>query len=88
MKQTAVEWLGDQIDNLLELYPSERQGLNKAFEQAKEMEKEQMSDKKFSEEDMKSIFEYGWNQRHYDIMDETKLERIKNRYIQSLQQNL
>ena len=42
MRQTAVEWLGDQIDNLLELYPSERQGLNKAFEQAKEMEKEQI----------------------------------------------
>ena len=78
MKQTAVEWL---IEQLTEIHP-------KAFEQAKEMEKEQMSDKKFSEEDMKSIFEYGWNQRHYDIMDETKLERIKNRYIQSLQQNL
>ena len=44
-----------------------------------------LGDKKFSEEDMKSIFEYGWNQRHYDVMDETKLERIKNRYIQSLQ---
>lgn len=46
---------------------------------------ELMSDKKCNVYDMKSIFEYGWNQRHYEIMDETELEGIKNRYIQSLQ---
>ena len=85
MKQTAVEWLESELKNSNGLpYKHFEEIIN----QAKEMEKEQMSDKKFSEEDMKSIFEYGWNQRHYDIMDETKLERIKNRYIQSLQQNL
>ena len=85
MKQTAVEWLANELKNSNGL-PYKH--FEEIIEQAKEMEKEQMSDKKFSEEDMKSIFEYGWNQRHYDIMDETKLERIKNRYIQSLQQNL
>jgi hypothetical protein len=47
---------------------------------------ELLGGKKFSEYDMTSIFEYGWNQRHYEIMDEAELEGIKNRYIQSLQQ--
>jgi hypothetical protein len=41
-KQTAVEYLVGQIDALLELYPSEWEGLNKAIEQAKEMEKQQI----------------------------------------------
>jgi hypothetical protein len=40
MKQTAVEWLWDALDNILELYPSEWEKISKAVEQAKEMERE------------------------------------------------
>jgi len=42
MKQTAVEWLEEQLDNLIEYYPSQFEQVNKAFKQAKQMEKEQI----------------------------------------------
>jgi hypothetical protein len=42
MKQTAVEWLEEQLDNLIEYYPSQFEQVNKAFNQAKAMEKEQI----------------------------------------------
>jgi hypothetical protein len=42
MKQTAVEWLWDALDNILELYPSEWEKISKVVEQAKEMEKGQI----------------------------------------------
>jgi thiaminase len=41
-KQTAVEWLSQELNNIIELYPSEWEKINKVFEQAKEMEKEQL----------------------------------------------
>ena len=41
-KQTAVEWFDKQLDNLLELYPSEWDKVKKVFEKAKAMEKEQI----------------------------------------------
>jgi pyridoxine 5'-phosphate synthase PdxJ len=41
-QQTAVEWLSEQFDSIVELYPSEYEKVNRAIEQAKEMEKEQM----------------------------------------------
>ena len=41
-KQTAVEWLAEQFDSIVELYPSQFEKINNAIEQAKEMEKEQM----------------------------------------------
>jgi hypothetical protein len=41
-KQTAVEWLSEQFDSIVELYPSQFEKVNRAIEQAKEMEKEQM----------------------------------------------
>jgi len=41
-QQTAVEWLSEQFDNIVELYPSQFERVNRAIEQAKEMEKEQM----------------------------------------------
>ena len=44
MKQTAVEWLAEQFDSIVELYPSQFEKINNAIEQAKEMEKEQLSD--------------------------------------------
>jgi len=45
MKQTAVEWLGNELDNILpEMYPSEWDKLEIAIKKAKEMEKEQIID--------------------------------------------
>lgn len=44
MKQTAVEWLAEQFDSIVELYPSQFEKINNAIEQAKEMEKEQSLD--------------------------------------------
>jgi hypothetical protein len=41
-KQTAVEWLSEQFDSIVELYPSQFERVNRAIEQAKEMEKEQI----------------------------------------------
>ena len=41
-KETAVEWLYEQLEDLLELYASEWTGVDKAFEQARQMEKEQI----------------------------------------------
>ena len=43
-KQTAVEWLTEQFDSIVELYPSQFEKINRAIEQAKEMEKEQIVD--------------------------------------------
>ena len=39
---TAVEWLAEQFDSIVELYPSEYEKINNAIEQAKAMEKEQI----------------------------------------------
>jgi hypothetical protein len=44
MNKTAVEWLVEQLDTLIEYYPSQFEQVNKAFEQAKAMEKEQISE--------------------------------------------
>ena len=41
-QQTAVEWLAEQFDNIVELYPSEWEKINNAIQQAKAMEKEQI----------------------------------------------
>ena len=43
-KQTAVEWLSEQFDSIVELYPSQFERVNRAIEQAKEMEKEKLKD--------------------------------------------
>ena len=40
-KQTAVEWLAEQFDSIVELYPSQFEKINNAIEQAKQMEKQQ-----------------------------------------------
>ena len=42
--QTAVQWLAEQFDSIVELYPSEYEKINNAIEQAKAMEKEQIID--------------------------------------------
>jgi 3-dehydroquinate dehydratase len=43
-QQTAVEWLSEQFDSIVELYPSQFERVNMAIEQAKAMEKEQIVD--------------------------------------------
>lgn len=55
MNQTAVQWLEEQLDNLLELYPSEIQKVNSLFQQAKEIEKQQIID--------------AWENGAYEIID-------------------
>ena len=44
MKQTAVDWLAEQFDNIVELYPSEWEKINNAINQAKAMEKNQVAE--------------------------------------------
>lgn len=44
MKQTAVEWLEEQLDSFLDLHFSDWVILNKFIDQAKEMEKQQIKD--------------------------------------------
>jgi hypothetical protein len=51
-QQTAVEWLSEQFDSIVELYPSQFERVNRAIEQAKEMEKEQ------NKNYLKSYFEW------------------------------
>jgi hypothetical protein len=41
---TAVDWLFTTLDNILELYPSEWEKVSKAVEEAKQMEKEQITE--------------------------------------------
>ena len=43
-QQTAVEWLSEQFDSIVELYPSQFERVNRAINQAKEMEKEKLED--------------------------------------------
>ena len=44
MKQSSVEWLANRIDEIIEVYPSERQLLSDAIKQAKAMRKEEIED--------------------------------------------
>jgi hypothetical protein len=41
---------------------------------------------KYTEFNIITAFEYGWNQRHYEKIDENELLEIEKRFIQSLQQ--
>jgi hypothetical protein len=60
MKQTAVEWLVEQLPiygyNVVKAYPE-------LFKQAKEMEKQQG----YSEEEVKNAFLDGWELRDGDL---------------------
>jgi len=56
MKQTAVEWLESKLIDIGLDYPISK--AKEAFEQAKEMEKQQQG---YSEEDMKEAFRIGFN---------------------------
>ena len=91
MKQTAVEWFSNQSYELFEQYSEgkfDRRTLNSMMlsstDKALEMEKEQREAYKYTEFDIIRAFEYGWNQRHYGIMDEDELYRIQKTFIQSI----
>jgi hypothetical protein len=43
-KQSSIEWLAEQFDNIVELYPSQFEKINNAIEQAKEMHKQEIID--------------------------------------------
>jgi hypothetical protein len=88
MKQTAVEWFEKNISKYISYHYDEayeeHNEVTKIFEQAKDMEKEQREAYKYTEFDIIRAFEYGWNQRHYGIMDEDELHRIQKTFIQSI----
>jgi hypothetical protein len=54
-------------------------GLLDGYEQARKKYK-------YTEFNIITAFEYGWNQRHYGKIDENELLEIEKRFIQSLQQ--
>ena len=67
-QQTAVEWLSQELDNIIELYPSEWEKINKVFEQAKEMEKQQSI----------HLLETYHNRMFFIPLNEGEAERIYN----------
>ncbi len=72
MKQTAVEWLSEQFDSIVELYPSQFERVNRALLQAKEMEKEQIEDA------YETGFADAWDDARYD--DEPKYATAEQYY--------
>ena len=42
--QSSIDWLIDQLDIILELYPSERELVNKAADQAKKKHQQEIED--------------------------------------------
>ena len=75
-KQTAVEWLIEQLEDLLELYASEWTVVDKAFDQAKQMEQEQMKDVYLTHcvkaERLRKIFEQQFEQYYNETYGQTK----------------
>ena len=63
MKQTAVEWLIQQIVNRINSNSISRP-LNEIFKQAKEMEKQKI-EKMYSEEKLRQAFRDGQSNMHY-----------------------
>jgi len=54
--QTGIEFLYQELENILDLYPSEWDKIDKATERAKEIEKQQEQDKKlYTEEEVLKI---------------------------------
>jgi hypothetical protein len=85
--KTAVEFLVKEFSDILgplDIKPMQDLLLVDAIKRAKEMEKEQNEIYKYTEFDLISAFEYGWNQRHFDKTDEDELQQIQKRFIQSI----
>jgi hypothetical protein len=64
MKQTAVEWLAQEIDRRGPKENNPPQWLKELYDQAKEIEKQQQG---YSEEDMKKAFSAGEDSKEDDI---------------------
>jgi hypothetical protein len=86
--KTAVDFLDFKLNVERRMIKEDFQmvELCEIFDQAFKMEKEQKETYKYTEFDLISAFEYGWNQRHFDKTDEDELREIQKRFIQSLQQ--
>ena len=82
MKQTAVEWLFDQIKNVKIIDEYEWIKLKEAYNQAKEMEKEQ---KGYSEEEVRLAYFQG-EKDSYVKGGQTK--EMENEFIKSLKNKL
>jgi hypothetical protein len=61
MKQTAVEWLYHELDDILQLYSHEWDAYKIAIQKAKQMEKEQMG---YTKEDVLKAGEMGEINHH------------------------
>jgi hypothetical protein len=74
--QTSIEWFYEQLDSLLELYPSEWVELGKLFHKAKEMHKQEQENL-YTKEDVLKAGEIG-EINHFDykhivsLLDEAK----------------
>lgn len=75
MKQSAVEWLFNELDNILELYPSEWEKVSNAVEQAKEMENQQQC---YSEEDIQSLIKI---RNYFGENDKTSFEHFAYSFL-------
>ena len=80
MKQTAVEYLIDQLDFELELYNSQWVKLEQTFEKAKEMEKQQIIEAYNNAEDKCEYLleEHRWN-RYYETSKQYYETEFKNK---------
>ena len=75
---SSVEWLANRIDEIIELYPSERQLLSDARKQAKAMHKEEyidawmngQNDSGYSQKELRKMAEEDYNETfHPDQVD-------------------
>lgn len=66
-KLTAVEWFATILDSVLDLNPSEFGRIQEAFEQAKEMEKQQ-------------IMDAFWNGDNSDCLSEQNSKEFAEKY--------
>jgi hypothetical protein len=77
MKQTAVEWLINELQNSPAFHS---QFFKEEFKQAKEMEKQQG----YSEEDVKNAFFAGWELRDKDL----PFNKAKNKWFNEFKKEI
>lgn len=81
-QQTAVEWLLNELDNILELYPSEWEKVSKAVEQAKEMEKQQLQSEQIAKEHFRKQRDEGLLEQAKEIEDQRMIDFLKSVFQQ------
>ena len=77
--EDEVDELADELTSHLTFPEERRVGIVLGYNKAKEKYK-------YTEFDIITALEYGWNQRHFGKIDEDELRQIQKRFIQSLQQ--